>query len=430
MVRPNFGKRRYSSLATVGTLACLSACYGPSQDFPIGSELWLKSNPEFQASENPRFQAAKKVTVAVLDGGVDYNHPSLRGNITPFATSEEMTGRTYGIGYDLLGGPTDFFPHYSVYASQDGDDYSDALQIKEHGTHVAGLAALRHPEVTVLPVRVLPIPEKKDENLTADAMLFGGEGVKARFSLDAIEHVANGMKLACNHGARILNLSLGIDFSSLSPQAQQNIASSLDSSILSTIRTDCGRSLLVVAAGNESREVNDVAFSIPVTLEETNIIGVGALKSRADSVAAYYSNQGRFVDVFIRGSDVRSAVPGTLENADLRASLTGTSMATPLISHLAARILLITPELSPQELRSLILNTAELRELKLEKTPDEAKSEDAATPALPEKRLGLVASYANALRAAKELAAASSDARGDLEKRYLRAPFEHGHSPF
>jgi len=411
-------------------LASLSACYGPSQDFPIGSDLWLKSNPEFRASESPRFQVPKKVIVAILDGGVDYNHPGLRGNITPFATSEGITGRPYGIGYDLLGGPNDFFPHYSVYAPQDGDDYSDALRIREHGTHVAGLASLKHPEISILPVRVLPLPKKIDENLTADAMIFGGDEVKARFSTDAIEHVAKGMRLACAHGARVLNMSLGIDFSSLSPETQQKITASLDSTILSTIREECGRSLLVVAAGNESREVNHIAYSIPVTLDESNIIGVGALKSQANSVAAYYSNQGRFVDVFIRGSDVRSTVPGTEENAELRAKLTGTSMATPLISHLAARLLLLLPDLSPQEVRALILNTAELRELTLEKTPDGSGSEEPAVVPLPEKRLGLVASYANALKAAKELVSANGDARSLLEKKYLRAPFAHGHSPF
>jgi len=389
MVSMSLASRLLSAKGVLGALFGISACYGPSQDFPLGSELWLKSNPEFQASDNPRFKTPKRVIVAVLDGGVEYNHPSLRGNITPFATSEEKSGRPYGIGYDLLGGSQDFFPHYSVIAPQDGDDYSEALQLKEHGTHVAGLAALRHPEVAVLPVRVLPIPEKSEEGLTTDAMIFGGEEVNARFSLDAIEHVAKGMKLACNHGSRILNMSLGIDFSSLSPGSQQNILNSLDSSIIATVRNECGGSLLVVAAGNESREVNDITYFIPVTLEESNIIGVGALKSRANFVAAYYSNQGRFVDVFIRGSDVRSAVPGTAENADLRANLTGTSMATPLIAHLAARILLILPELSPQQVRALILNTAELRELTLEKTPDEALSEDTVLAPLPEKRLGL-----------------------------------------
>jgi subtilisin family serine protease len=329
-----------------------------------------------------------------------------------------------------LGGEHDFFPHYSVLDANSGEDLSDLMSIREHATHVAGLATLGNPEIGILPVRVIPIPENRVENLTPDAMIFAGEEVKTRFSQDAISHVGKGVRLACSHGARVVNLSLGIDFSGLSSESQQKVVATLESGILNSIRNDCANSLLVVAAGNESREVKEVSYSIPVTLEEPNIIGVGALKSQAQSLSAFYSNQGRYVDIFMRGSDVRSSVPVTEEHADLYASLSGTSMATPLISHLAARILLILPQLSPQDLRALILNTAELKELTLEAAPEPQDGEDSVPVSLPARRLGLVASFGNALKAAKSIRDASDLVRNELQQKLLKAPFEHGHSPF
>jgi len=409
-----------------------SSCIAPPQDFPIHSELWRKSNPEFVPDPSPSSTLShRKVTVAILDGGIDYNHPWIRKQITPFPTSEALTGRSYGIGYDLLGGANDFFPHFSVLNPDDGQDLSAELLIREHGTHVAGLTTLGHPDIGLLPVRVLPIPAKKDEAISAELVIFAGDEMKANVAKEAIQHITRGMKLACEHGAQILNLSLGLDFSSLSPEFQHQVQAVLEADMIATIRKECGQSLLVVAAGNESREMNDIAFSVPATIPEKNIISVGALKSQADAVTAYYSNQGRSVDVYIRGSDIRSSVPLTEENTALRAALSGTSMAAPLIAHLAARIRIILPDLNPEQLRALILNTAKLKELTLEAHPEPEQSSGNTAARLPEKRMGLVADFATALRTARRIAeAAERGERQALENQFLTPPFDHGHSPF
>ncbi len=406
----------------------LSGCYGPSQDFEVGSDLWLKSNPEWVMSGSTATQVRKRVTVAVLDGGVDYNHPRIRGQLQSFPADITQTGRTYGIGFDLMGGPFDFFPHYSVLNPENGIDTSDTLQVRDHATHVAGLATLGNPEIGLLPVRVLPIPEGPSSGQDSIDLLLN-EKSKVEFAIEAVNHVGRGVKIACLHGAQVLNLSLGISFNDFSSEGRQTVQESLESGIVRTVRQDCENSLLVVAAGNESREMTDVSFSIPVTLEEKNILGVGALKSKALSRTAYYSNQGRYVDIYIQGTHVNSSVPGTEEEPDQRASLTGTSMATPLISHLAARILLILPALAPEEVRALILNTAVLTELELEQPPVDESGVN-SVPALPLKRMGLVASFARALRVAREISVADDARKVVLAREFLKAPFEHGHSPF
>jgi hypothetical protein len=97
--------------------------------------------------------------------------------------------------------------------------------------------------------------------------------------------------------------------------------------------------------------------------------------------------------------------------------------------------------LSPQEVRALILNTADLREFETQRIPaPEGESYDEGEvgplpPQLPEKRLGLVANPARALKVAAEVARVLQQGISTAEShavlaRYLTAPFEHGQSPF
>ncbi|MGP4081122.1 S8 family peptidase [Pseudalkalibacillus sp. R45] len=104
------------------------------------------------------------VKIAVVDTGVDYNHPDLDGKVLE--------------GYDFV------------------DDDNDAIDENEHGTHVAGIAAANTdngegiaglaPEASILPVRVLD----------AD-----GSG--------SLDDVAQGIRYAADQGAQVINLSLG-----------------------------------------------------------------------------------------------------------------------------------------------------------------------------------------------------------------------------
>lgn len=100
----------------------------------------------------------KEALIAVVDTGVDYNHPALKDYVVP--------------GYDFV------------------DDDNDAMDEQGHGTHVAGIAlrGANYNNVKILPVRVL------DKN---------GAGQDAQ--------IASGIRYAVDQGANVINLSLGGD---------------------------------------------------------------------------------------------------------------------------------------------------------------------------------------------------------------------------
>jgi subtilisin family serine protease len=209
------------------------------------------------------------VTVAVVDTGVDAAHA-------------DLAGRTAG-GYDFV---------------QD-----DAIPQDEngHGTHVAGIVAATQgndegitgvaPHATVMPVRVL------------DA---AGEGYDSQ--------IADGFDYAADHGAQIVNASLG---------------GTGTSSIIRAAISSHPDTLFVVAAGNDGAD-DDATPTDPCDAPYANVICVGA--TDANDAPACFSNRGRVnVDLFAPGVDIVSTwKDGEYVVAD------GTSMASPQVAGVAA----------------------------------------------------------------------------------------------
>jgi subtilisin family serine protease len=114
--------------------------------------------------------AGNGVTIAVLDTGVDPQHPAIATHLVQ--------------GYDFVDGDA------NATDQPDGIDNDGDGQIDEaygHGTHVTGILALTAPGASLMPIRVLD----------AD-----GHGT--------IATVATGIQYALDHGARVLSLSLGM----------------------------------------------------------------------------------------------------------------------------------------------------------------------------------------------------------------------------
>jgi serine protease len=232
------------------------------------------------------------VTVAVLDSGVDATHPDLDRQVLT--------------GYDVIA----------------GSDRADS-DPNGHGTHVAGtIAALTGndtgisaiaPEAKILPVRVV-----------------GANG--SGYMSDA----ADGILYAADHGAGVINMSLG---STAHVMAVSNAIGYARSKGV----------VVVAAAGNERAKGSPVSYPAA----DDGVIGVAATDS-ADHVAAF-SNQGSYVDVAAPGDSILSTVPA---DNGLYAFYSGTSMASPHVAASAALIKAAYPALSPDQVQSALEKSA------------------------------------------------------------------------
>jgi subtilisin family serine protease len=257
------------------------------------------------------------VVVAVIDTGVDLDHPDLVHSL--YVNAGEISGN--GIDDDQNGFVDD------VHGYDFADLDSDPNDLNGHGTHVAGTIAASNngigstgvaPNAKILPVRVL------DRN---------GSG--------SSDNVAAGIRYAARIGADIINLSLGGGYSRAIELA-----------------IDYARSLgtlVVAAAGNESAAMP--GFPARFSANYDNVISVGAFNS--DSRIASFSNDvgtSRAIQVDAPGVGIFSTYLG-----GGYATLSGTSMASPHIAGLAALTLSSNPNLSAAQFRELVMAGVEAK---------------------------------------------------------------------
>ena len=109
--------------------------------------------------------------------------------------------------------------------------------------------------------------------------------------------------------------------------------------------------LFVTASGNSNQDAS-FAEAIPAGIMLPNLITVGAVDLAGDE--ASFTSYGPTVVVHANGYQVDSFIPG----GD-RVALSGTSMATPHVANLAAKMLVVNPKLSPPKVIAIIRETAE-----------------------------------------------------------------------
>jgi len=238
--------------------------------------------------------------VAVVDSGVDAAHPDLAPNLLP--------------GHDYVAGDED-------PADENG-----------HGTHVAGtiaadrdnglgVAGVADNAAKVLPLRVLD-----------------GTGS------GRISDVIQAYGYAFQHGAKVVNLSLG---STSSSRAEHDAIAAFPTM------------LFVAAAGNGGADgvgdSNDLVATYPCAYALPNVLCVAASDNR-DQLAPFSNYGALSVDLAAPGVSIASTWPGGGYSWS-----SGTSMATPHVSGAAALLWSAAPDALPNDISSALIAGVDVR---------------------------------------------------------------------
>lgn len=285
-----------------------------------------------QAEEAWAIGKGKGVRVAIVDTGINYNHPDLAQNIQ--TNPGEIAGNN--IDDDRNGFVDDAYGY--DFAGGDGFPLDDA----GHGTHVAGLTASAvtgvAPEASLLAVKVLNA--------------FGG--ADSGSTLAAV-------KYAADQNSQIINLSLGgyIDDQELRTAWMDTMA-----------YANTRGALVIAAAGNgddsgTSVDIDKTA-NLPGGLPSPNMLTIASIG--LDGKLAPYSNFGlKSVSVAAPGGapiTPTNKQDGGLLSTSYEPSVTpyvkmmGTSMATPVAAGVVALVAAMVPQATPAQLKTHVLRTA------------------------------------------------------------------------
>ena len=204
----------------------------------------------------------------------------------------------------------------------------------KHGTHVAGIVAAN-----------------RTNNLGAVGVANNVKIMNVRIVPDGDEHdkdVALGIRYAVDNGAKIINTSFGKRFSPNKEWVYDALKYAAEKDVL-----------IVNAAGNDGKNM-DIRKSFPTDSDDLlteftdNVITIGASSLYYDEkLPANFSNYGKInVDVFAPGVDIYATIPKNEYEA-----LSGTSMAAPSTSGVAALIRGYYPNLSAKEVKSILMNS-------------------------------------------------------------------------
>lgn len=268
------------------------------------------------------------ITIAVIDTGVFKGHEDLDGNIV---AGQDFANMDDDPAPDRFLRP--IHPFFCSFSPEKYPHLFDGHEFEAHGTHVAGtIGALGGNGKGIIgitrSVKIMPLK-----------FLGGpcGSGSLAN-ALAAIEH-------AVDAHVNIINNSWGGPYSEFLVQ----------------IVEEANREgiLFVVAAGNENVNI-DVNPVAPASYTVPNVITVAA--STPQDSKASFSNYGvQNVEIAAPGVDILSTVPAGRETqpGSGYASFNGTSMATPIVSGAAALIMARYPGITHQEVKALLLQSAD-----------------------------------------------------------------------
>jgi subtilisin family serine protease len=262
---------------------------------------------------------SRQIVVAVLDSGVEYTHADLANNM--WKRPEGMApyqDRDLGTVDDVYG--------YNALTN-DGEPTDD----NGHGTYCAGIIGADcgnnlgicgvNWKTQIMPLKFLNA---------------GGFGSVAG-ALEAINYAIKRKRAGVT--IRVINASWGL--------------SQRSRSLEDAIQKSYEAGILFVAASGSMSVNNDTTPHYPASYNIGNIISVGALDKR-DALAKFSNYGPKSVNLAAPGEDILTTSLGN----DYK-QRSGTSMATPLVSGVAALALSARPDLSVDQLRSLLLESVD-----------------------------------------------------------------------
>ncbi|MEU0375308.1 type VII secretion-associated serine protease mycosin [Streptomyces sp. NPDC006283] len=248
----------------------------------------------------------KGITVAVLDTGVDDQHPDLEGSVLP--------------GKDFIG-----------FGAERGD-----RAWARHGTAMAGIVAAHGhgpggdsgvigiaPEAKILPVRVI---------------LEGSDKARDKARKTRGTALAQGIRWAADHGADVINLSLGDDSESAHPEAGEDAA----------VQYALSKGAVVVASAGNGGEKGD-RISYPAAYP--GVIAVTAVDRWGTH--ASFSTRRWYATVSAPGVGIVIADPDRRYYDGW-----GTSAAAAFVSGAVALVRSAHPGLTPAQIKNLLMDTA------------------------------------------------------------------------
>ena len=252
---------------------------------------------------------ANGVVVAIVDNGVDLDHPDLQPIL--WVNEAERDG-ALNVDDDQNGYIDDFFG-WDSYSNDGNPNAPTNVSSRDHGTHCSGIAVGAHNNQIGI------------SGVGAGARLMAiraGQGSQ-------IGNAVEGIIYAVDNGAKVISMSFSGGGESAFERDAINYAVANDV-------------ILVAASGNEGQ----TSLSYPAAYD--GVIGVAAVD--LDNQITYYSNTGPWVDIAAPGTDILSTV------IDGYGYSTGTSMATPLVAGVVALICGQNPDITTEEVHARLLS--------------------------------------------------------------------------
>ncbi len=256
-----------------------------------------------------------KMVVAVIDTGVDFNHPDLKDNL--WTNQAELNGKA-GVDDDNNGVIDDIHGFNAITGT------GNAMDDQGHGSHVSGTIGAKGND------------GKGIVGVNWDVRIMAVKFLDANGS-GTLENALKAIDYATKMGAKVMSNSWG--------------GGGFSQTLFDAIkRSNEAGAIFIAAAGNDSSN-NDSNPSYPASYDVPNIISVAAIDNQG--ATAGFSNYGkRSVHLGAPGVNIYSSTGGAYD------SWSGTSMATPHVAGVAALVWSNEPNLTAIELKQRLLQTA------------------------------------------------------------------------